>query len=265
MNAIESRILIYAKDGSSLKPIKIYRDSEGRKWVESRNGTKFVIEVKNNTYDTYLAVISVDGLNVINAKRAELKAESGYIINPYAPVKVNGWRTSLDSIREFVFTNKKDKSFSHKLGADESNTGVIGVALFKKKVINFWPASIYSTLSSSVKYNSTSDNEPEYFNCSCSVDNITTSSAYNASSIPPASNTILRSAVTNMATAQGDSKLDKVSEVTMEFESAVSITDTIYYDSRENLISKGIIKEEKSSNNKLPQPFNNSGFCPDLN
>ena len=50
---VENRVLVYEKDGQTLKPIKIYYDAQGRRWVEARNNAKFVIEVRNNYYDTY--------------------------------------------------------------------------------------------------------------------------------------------------------------------------------------------------------------------
>lgn len=251
-SSIESRILVYEKSGNSLKPIKIYMDSAGRKWIESRPGTKFVIEIKNNDYNTYLAVVSVDGLNVLDASKAELKPHNGYVLYAKNSMKINGWRTSLSDVREFVFTADKTESYTHKLGADESNTGVIGLAFFKEKpnvwcgyssTATTWPP-INPWTSTTIRSMSYSDSSSAVFNCSASI--------------PSHSNS---APLTTMSTAQGDSVQDKVVEVEKEFEEIASFVDTIYYDSKENLVSRGIIREEVE---KLPQPFANTGFCPSL-
>ncbi len=102
---LQTRILIYSKDGVNLKPIKIYKDENGKNWVEAKNNTKFVIEVKNNLYRDILAVVSVDGLSVISGKQASLEHKNGYVISPYSNLKIKGWRTSLENVREFGFTS----------------------------------------------------------------------------------------------------------------------------------------------------------------
>ena len=252
-NSIESRILVYEKNGQSLKPIKIYYDSNGRKWIESRPGTKFVIEIKNNDFNTYLAVVSVDGLNVLDASKAELKPNNGYVLYGKNSMKINGWRTSLEDVREFVFTANKNDSYAHKLGADESNTGVIGLAFFREKQ-KAWYSSTATTwppISPSWTYTSTvlTNSQNSYFDCSASMGTLRSCSV---------SEPVTKSF--SMSTAQGSSVSDKVIEIDKEFEEIVSATDTIYYDSRENLIAKGILKEEE----KLPEPFANTKFCPSL-
>ncbi len=272
-SAIESRILVYEKSGNSLKPIKIYRDDQGRKWIESRPGTKFVIEVKNNDYNTYLAVVSVDGLNVINAEKAEMKPHNGYVLNSHQNIKINGWRTGLDAVREFVFTADKKQSYAHKLGAEEQNTGVIGLAFFKEKPKVTWCG--YSSSSTTTwppawptQYSWTSSAAPIYKDSVSSNDdfaysvhnmNVSTNSAtlrsHNVKSAPLVSNSF------NMSTAQGKTVSDRVQEVEKEFEEAVSYADIIYYDSRKNLIANGILNEFED---KMPQPFSVDGFCPSL-
>lgn len=251
-NSIESRILVYEKNGQSLKPIKIYYDSNGRKWIESRPGTKFVIEIKNNDFNTYLAVVSVDGLNVINASKAELKPNNGYILYGKSSMKINGWRTSIENVREFVFTANKNDSYAHKLGTDESNTGVIGIALFKEKqkILYFSTTITWPPANPSLTYTPTisTDSQNSYFNYSTS-----TQTTYNISE-PTIKNF-------SMSTTQGSSISDKVVEINKEFEETVYATDIIYYDNRENLIARGILKENEE---KLPEPFANNRFCPNL-
>lgn len=237
MNNTFSRILIYAKDGVNMKPIKMYCDEQGRNWVEARNNTKFVIEVKNNLYRNILAVVSVDGLSVISGAQASLDNKNGYVVSPYSNIKIKGWRTSLDSVREFVFTSNKKQSYSHKLGADESNIGVIGVAIFGEKY------------------------KPIY-----NIQNLCTSTAtwYDIPYSVSLNSVEVKNSVCenpfSMATKQGKSLEDSAVEVYKEFEENPLIIETIYYDSRENLIAKGIIRKEQG----MPKPFIESEFCPSL-
>jgi hypothetical protein len=269
VNNITTRILIYSKSGYELKPIKIYYDSDGRKWVEAHNGTKFVIEVKNNTADTYLAVVSVDGLNVINAKRAELDPDNGgYVVDKFQSLKVEGWRTSMDSVREFVFTNDSKKSYSHKLGANESNTGVIGIALFKEYIMNYfgsttlfnlsktYPNDVYYGSGISTGSSCTTTTDSSNINTTALRSNTSNQASYSTDNIEPLSCSI--------STAQGDSKVGKAISSYKKFLSTVEFSDSIYYDSRENLIKRGIIKVDKDKKSSLPQPFSTSSFCPSL-
>ena len=279
----ESRILVYEKDGTTLKPIKIYYDDSGRKWVEARPDTRFVIEIKNNCGNNALAVVSVDGLNVIDGKRAELKNERGYVIDRYSSTKISGWRTSLDEVREFVFTDNKDEDFSHKLGADEDNTGVIGIAMFKEKTASWIyhfpyypyyissPTWVYNTTTTALNSGTTDSNlrdgsEP----LSGTIYSVSSGSMTNCTSICNTVNASMTSSVTtngilneddmSMSTMQGDVIEDSATEVNKEFDELPSWTDVIYYDSYENLVKKGIIKKTKG----LPKPFANNGFCPSL-
>ena len=292
----ESRILVYEKDGNTLKPIKIYYDDSGKKWVEARPDTKFVIEIKNNSGVNALAIVSVDGLNVIDGKRAELKNENGYVIDRYSSTKISGWRTGMDEVREFVFTADKSESFSHKLGADESNTGVIGIAMFKEKTpywtytpsyqpwyipsqpwyVPYQPVWTISGGSTNGIYNTRCGdniNHPELYSAStncCTTGDVTQNNVTSYTSSSLAGVTLTSSVVANgilnedeslsMSTAQGDAIEDSVHESNSLFDQNVSWTDVIYYDSYDNLVKNGIIKKSKG----LPRPFGGDGFCPSL-
>jgi hypothetical protein len=266
VDSIQSRILILEKDGSSYKPIKIYHDNNGRKWVEARPGTEYVLEIKNNNYDRYLSVVSVDGLNVISGDTAELKAEDGYVLNAKQSLKISGWRTSMDKVRKFVFSEKSD-SYAKKLGASTANVGVIGFAFFKEKRVNWGWASSATTYQPyggyPVTYTTTNNSEEisklygtgvaTAFTSSIAVE--PTASKGTLRSMSATTNTV-SAASFSVGTAQGGSAVDKVVDANYDFESLPYATDEIYYDSRENLIAKGIIVEETG----LPQPFATK-FC----
>lgn len=100
-------------------------------YVEGRVGTEYAVEIKNNQRKRILAVVSVDGLNVISGEKASYNGQ-GYIIEGFSSIKIKGWRKSMDNVAQFVFSNKDD-SYSKLMEKGESDLGVIGVAIFEEK------------------------------------------------------------------------------------------------------------------------------------
>lgn len=119
---------------------------DGETYIEGRKGSEYSIRVKNNSNKKILAVVSVDGLDVIEGKEANYKSR-GYILNPYESTIIEGWRTDNNHIRKFYFADKFYDSYSQKTGHGTQNTGVIGLAVFypkaKMPVINNWDYDIY--------------------------------------------------------------------------------------------------------------------------
>ena len=103
---------------------------EGRAYVVGRPGNEYEVVVRNRRGEDVLAVVSVDGLNVMNGEPADPR-QSGYIVSPGARVEVKGWRKSLDQVAAFYFTQLGD-SYASRTGRPD-NVGVIGVALFERK------------------------------------------------------------------------------------------------------------------------------------
>lgn len=242
------------------KPIPIYRDYKtGTDWVEARSGVRYVIEVKNESYNRILAVVSVDGLNVINGKHEDSSVASGYILHSYNNIKIPGWKISQDNVREFYFT-RPEESYSHKLGADESNTGVIAAAIYKEKVITYTTTNVYKSEPWVFPRN-------PYWPFSTTITCFSGSGRMSASSEPInlSSNVqqmnFVDSQPEKLATGSGgvkDFRTHKMNFGERELETIL----TLYYDTYDNLVRKGIIGY---SNQGLPKPFpNGSGYCPDL-
>ena len=78
---------------------------QGKTFIEAKQGSEYVIEVKNNHWKRVLAVGSVDGLNVLTGKTAN-EADSGYIIGAYSSEKIKGFRFSDDEWALFKFGYK---------------------------------------------------------------------------------------------------------------------------------------------------------------
>jgi hypothetical protein len=105
--------------------------SERRRWfVAGKPGSEYRVEVRNRGATDILAVISVDGVNVVTGETAS-PSQSGYVLDRSHPLSVAGWRKSLDHVAAFYFTDLGD-SYASRTGRPE-NVGVIGVAVFRRK------------------------------------------------------------------------------------------------------------------------------------
>lgn len=105
----------------------------GRLYIEAKQGSEYVIEVKNNSWPRILAVCSVDGLDILNGKPA-VEDAPGYVISGYCSSKFDGFRLSNDKVAKFVFDYKNTSYAASKGDGSERNVGVIGARLFTEKV-----------------------------------------------------------------------------------------------------------------------------------
>lgn len=101
----------------------------GRIYVPGKPGEKYSLLLTNKTGERVLAVASVDGINAITGENAN-PAQSGYVLDPWGSVDISGWRKSMSEIAAFVFTSLPD---SYAARTDRpGNVGVIGVAVFRE-------------------------------------------------------------------------------------------------------------------------------------
>lgn len=107
---------------------------QGKTFIEAKEGSEYVIEVKNNYWKRVLAVGSVDGLNVLTGKTAH-ESDSGYIVGSYSSEKIKGFRFSDDEWALFKFGYKfNGKTYAQsKEDGSEKNCGVIGLRFFYEK------------------------------------------------------------------------------------------------------------------------------------
>jgi hypothetical protein len=118
-------------DRSEGRWLPVYRH-EGRAYVVGKPGHEYQIRVRNRLGEDLLAVVSVDGVNVITGESAN-PSQSGYVVAPRGSVEMNGWRKSLSQTAAFYFTALPD-SYAARTGRPD-DVGVIGVALFRRKPV----------------------------------------------------------------------------------------------------------------------------------
>ena len=122
-----ARVDVYDRtDGRALETYP----HRGRQFVVGRPGNEYAIRIRNCSNRRVLAVVSVDGVNVITGDAAA-PDQSGYVIEPYGYVTIEGWRKDLERTAAFYFTDPGD-SYAARTGRPD-DLGVIGVALFRER------------------------------------------------------------------------------------------------------------------------------------
>lgn len=102
----------------------------GRLYVAGRPGARYSLRVTNNTPGRVLAVMSVDGVNVLTRQTASY-GQRGYVFGPYETNDVSGWRKSDSEIAAFTFA-PLSRSYAARTGRP-NDVGVIGVAVFEER------------------------------------------------------------------------------------------------------------------------------------
>ncbi|HEY4056865.1 MAG TPA: hypothetical protein VGM39_09655 [Kofleriaceae bacterium] len=102
----------------------------GRFYVQGNAGERYVVRVVNPTGNRIEAVVSIDGLDVVDGEDGDLH-KRGYVVPPYGETRIEGFRTSTDDVATFRFSSV-DGSYAGKQGKAR-NVGVIAVALFEEQ------------------------------------------------------------------------------------------------------------------------------------
>lgn len=103
----------------------------GQSYIEAPESGEYEIRVTNGSPGRRLAVVSVDGVNVIDGKDAGYSG-SGYVLGPWQSTTIKGFLRSGSECARFTFS-AAESSYAAQTGRGTKNTGVIGVAVFDEK------------------------------------------------------------------------------------------------------------------------------------
>ncbi|HSK03878.1 MAG TPA: hypothetical protein VK932_21645 [Kofleriaceae bacterium] len=112
--------------GGDTLPTYAHRD---RFYVQGNAGERYIIRVTNPTPNRVEAVVTVDGLDVIDGEPGDLR-KRGYVVPAYGDVRIEGFRTSHRDVATFRFSSVNDSYAGQKGKA--RNVGVIAVAIFEE-------------------------------------------------------------------------------------------------------------------------------------
>ena len=225
-------------------------DARGQSYIAGEPGHRYSINLRNNSSDRVLAVLSVDGVNAVSGQSAS-PSQSGYVLAPWQSTQVNGWRKSHSEVAQFIFTAPWD-SYASRTGRPH-NVGVIGVAVFREARPVWIPRepeiSSREAPRSDGRYSST-PNAP----------------APSADAAGESRSLAKRGAMQNqeseLGTAHGDREWSQVR--TTEFRRASSQPDQIVelqYDTYAHLVERGVIPRRGRIYEREPRAF--AGFVPD--
>jgi hypothetical protein len=237
-------------DRTSGRQLPVYWHA-GERHVAGEPGHEYEIRIRNRSHVRVLAVTSVDGVNVITGKTAS-PDQSGYVLDPRGRLEIDGWRKSMAEVAAFYFTALPD-SYAARTGRPD-NVGVIGVALFRERM----PEPV-APIAGSVARDAAEPLDPPSVpqRRAAEAETPAERQAYGAMGGRVAKEQ-------RLGTGHGQ-RLDSGASYT-SFERASATPDAvirIYYDSRRNLVARGIIPLPPARHaGGVPDPFP-AGFVPD--
>ena len=209
----------------------------GRVHVPGTPGAKYSLLITNRTGERVLAVTSVDGVNVITGETAN-PGQSGYVLDPWGSVEVSGWRKSMSEVAAFVFTSLPD---SYAARTDRpGNVGVIGVAVFREYRPPRRPLDLHQ--------------QPEQLSGPRAQANES-----DAARSPAPSAMLKREDKLGTGHGERESSYASWTDFRRASDSPAELV-SIWYDSRANLVARGIIPGRPYAE---PTPFPGFRFAPD--
>jgi hypothetical protein len=226
---------VSVSDRDTGENLTVYRH-RGDYWVAGRPGARYAINIRNQGSTRLMAVTSVDGVNVITGESAGY-GQSGYVFDAWAGYDIAGWRKTNEQIAAFTFTSVP-RSYAARTGRPE-NVGVIGVALFRERTyppIAMAQGSVTAPASARAEASAADEREADR-----------------------------KDAAPRLGTGHGQRETSVVVNVDFEREHPQpNEVIRIRYDSRENLLAMGVIRQPNQR--PRPQPFPGEqqlGYVPD--
>ena len=229
--------------------------SEGKYYIAGIPGHRYGVQMRNRTGARVLAVVSVDGVNAISGATAS-PDQDGYVLDPYQFTEIDGWRKSMSEVADFNFTSLSN-SYAAKTGRP-NNVGVIGVAVFREKAT--WRERAIAAQDRYAQPERERAQSPASAPPPMARDAAPAGAAKSELDTRSANGALAKAMPQeSLGTGHGAREESVISYTKFERESSMpNEIDSVWYDSYNNLVSRGIIDVP----HREPQPFPNS-FVPD--
>ena len=231
---------------------------EGKAYVAGRPGNEYTVSVRSRQGGDVLAVVSVDGVNVVTGETAA-PHQSGYLLSPYRGLDILGWRKNMAETAAFYFTSLGD-SYAARTGRPD-NVGVIGVAVYRRKAEPPQPISRPAPVAPPVYGNR--DTPVPYPGAAEDSARSATPSRKSTGELASAPQPSMGAAAgAPIGTGHGRREQSHARHVGFQRATAEPAeTIVLHYDSRANLVARGVIRETVPVAPRQPNPF--PGFVPD--
>ena len=223
---------------------------QGRRYVVGKPGNEYTSRLRSGGSGRVLAVMSVDGVNVITGDTASPQ-QSGYVLAPYESADIAGWRKSMARTAAFYFTALPD-SYAARTGRPD-NVGVIGVAVFRERAR---PIALEEfRRKDEARDAARAESQP----APAPADRAS------ADAKAAANGSVAPSMQERLGTGHGRSETSYASYTRFERASDTPAEKiAIYYDSYENLLAQGVPVGSTPLARLRPNPFPDAGrFVPD--
>lgn len=266
-------VTIVDRDTGATLPVHY---AKGEYWVAGRPGARYAITVRNRLGERVLAVPSVDGVNVLSGETAAWD-QGGYVFAPYERYQITGWRKSDSQVAAFEFSSIAN-SYASRTGRP-THVGVIGVALFREQpppmpspsvaVEPHGPSQRRESDSAGASGNSLGRLREEPVPPSPSPAAPAPQAQAEATARAQAADSVAKAAPTpsaKLGTAHGQRETSVVTHTTFtRLREHPNEIISIRYDSRENLVASGVIREPVARP-AVPRAFpqsDNLSYVPD--
>ena len=202
------------------------------KYVEATKDREYSIRLTNRTGRRVAAALSVDGLNVIDAKRTSAREARKWILDPWQTITLDGWQVSAETARKFYFTTEA-RSYGSWLGRT-ADLGVISAAFFRERPVAPPPTQIGARSDAEAK-------------------------------APSASGESRAKVEENAATGIGREVDHRVVEVAFDAEAVPASVLTVRYEFRDALVRLGVLPRDGDAlaRRERATGFTDTGFAPD--
>lgn len=221
--------------------------ARGTTYVEARRGAEYSLRLSNRSGIRVAVALAVDGLNSIDAKTTSAATAAKWVLDPWETISIDGWQTSQEAARRFVFTTEPD-SYGAWLGRTD-NLGVIEAVVFRERPL-----------------------AREFAGGSKGSDEAAGGAKREQRGAGPMAQHDKRSAADapsqlHAATGIGRRVDHRVRHVELELEPEPSSRVRIRYEYRTQLVALGVLPADRVSDplerREKAGGFTDSGFCPD--
>jgi hypothetical protein len=105
--------------------------SDGERRVEALAGADYELRLANPLPERVAVALSVDGLNVIDARHSTPREASKWLIHPRESLTISGWQVGSERARRFYFTTERD-SYANRIGR-QGDFGVISAVFYRER------------------------------------------------------------------------------------------------------------------------------------